>query len=435
MKTINFYVWTLFIALASFTFTSCSGDDDVEPTPTPTPGPDVPTPDPDPEPKPELTTHFDIWVSLGSNSGMNSDNTQLVQSVDSLTEQEPINFKNSGADITALMYQEAIIKGKYYYQVPKSKDRIGKYQIVNDEVVTIAEFPFTGNTLKDRRYTHAWIDDKTLVLIGSNGDSNKILWIKVDTETMTNLAEGELDLPEPPKGDKFNTSGIAAYRDGQILYSFIYSKTTTHFYTAFINANDMTTESVVKEDRAEMMAGTAYGELLQNKTFFTPKGDYYIACNSVLAGATSTTQQYGTLLRIKKGENNFDASYKGYNYPNGKLVTVDCLSNDKALLYIQDPDHTGAPAWGNDYNCYYAILDLNTDAIEEIKYNGTVLPYSTGTFSQRSVVLDGKAYIGVNPKNEQPCVYIYDIETGDVTKGLTITTGYEFDRITIMDNK
>jgi len=429
MKTFKFYLWAFIMVLATISITACSDDDD-DPEPTPTP-----TPTPEPTPEPELTTHFDIWVSIGSTSGMGSDNTQLVTSVDTLTaREEQIDFKNNGADVTAKLYQESIIKGKYYYQVPKEKDRFGKYRIADDKIEIVSEFPFTGNTLKDRRYTHAWLDDKTLVLIGSNGASNKVLWIKVDAENMKILSEGELDLPAPPEGDTFNTSGIANGRDGNIIYSYVYSKTKTHFYVAFIKGSDMTTEKVVQEDRAEFMAGTAYGELLQNKTFFTPGGDYYIACNNVIEGAPSTTQQYGTLLRIKKGATEMDASYKGYKNKQGKLVTVDCLSESKALVYIQDPSHTGADGWGSDYNCYYAILDLNTDMMEELKYDGKVLPYSSGTFSQRSLIQDGKAYIGVNPKDEQPCVYIYDIATGTVSKGLTITKGYEFDRIVSLDN-
>lgn len=411
MKSLKFYALALFATCLCLP--SCSNDDVV----------------PKEEEEKPVEAHFDIWVALGETTGMTNASTQLVKSVESLGEQAQIDFKNNGADVTSKLYLESIVKGKYYYQVPKEKDRFGKYQIVNDKVVTIAEFPFAGNTLKDRRYTHAWLDDKTLVLLGSNGKSDKILWIKVDAENMKIISEGTLDLPEPPAGDKFNTSGIASSRNGQILYSFVYSNTKTHFYTAFISGTDMTTEKVVKEDRAQFMAGTAYGELLQNKTFFTPNGDYYIACNSINEGATSTTQQHGSLLRIKSGAKEYDASYKGCNSLKGKIVTVDCLSASKVLLYIQDPAYTGAAGWGSDYNCYYAILDLNTDKIEEIKYNGTVLPFNSGTFSQRSIVLNGKAYIGVNPKAEQPAIYIYDIKSGEVTKGLTITKGYEFDRI------
>lgn len=417
MKAIKCYAWALIMALTAAVFTACNDDD----------------PKPTPKPDPTQKAHFDLWVAVGEEGGMGSTAALLVKSTQSLDAQTQFDFKGSGVDVTKKLYQETIIRGKYYYQIPQEKDRFGKYQIVDaggtHQISIVKEVSFKKNTLKDRRYTHAWINDHTLVLIGSNGKSDKILWIKIDTENMTILDEGELDLPAPPDKDKFNTSGIANYRDGKILYAFVYNNERSYFQLAFINASDMKTEKVVKETRAEFMAGTAYGELLQHKSFFTPNGDYYLACNSVNAGAKSSTQQHGALLRIKKGATEFDKSYRGYNHPKGKIVTADCLSPTKALLYIQDPEHTGAKGWGADYNCYYAILDLTTDQLTEIQYNGTNLPFSSGTFSQRSLVLGNKAYIGVNPKDAPTCIYIYDIPSGQVTKGMTIAKGYHFERI------
>lgn len=412
MKIFKFYLAIFFIATLGLLSYSCSDDND----------------GPTPDPNPLETAHFDIWVSIGGTSGMGSENTQLVQSTKDLEEQETIDFRGTGVDVTAKLYQETIIKGQYYYQIPKEIDRFGKYRIGTNGIEVVKEVSFGTNTYKDRRYTHAWVDDNTLVIIAANGDADKVIWTKINTSDMTIVSEGTLDLPEL---SKYSTSGIASYRssDNKILYSYCHGTTSlrTQFYMAFINASDMSVEKTVMEDRAEIMAGTAYGELLQSKSFFDNNGDYYLACSTTLPGATSSTQKRGTLLRIKKGETEFDASYEGFkeeNHPLGKIVTAEFLTAGKTLLYIQDPDHTGAAGWGSDYNCYYAILDLTTDVLTELN-----LPYNEGTFSQRSVVLGNKAYIGVNPKDSAPCVYIYDITTGTLTKGLTITEGYSFDRI------
>jgi hypothetical protein len=410
MKTLKNYLFVLLLGLLGLTTFSCSEDDD---TPT--------------NSKEEVLkpSHFDIWVSIGGTSGMSKENTQLVKGVNSLEAGTEIDFKGTGTDVTAKMYQHSIIKGKFYYQIPKEKDRFGKYQIIDGEIKVVKELMFENNTLKDRRYTHAWTDDHTLVLMGSNGPSSKILWIKIDTDKMEILGEGELDLPTPPEKDKFNTSGIANYReDGKILYAYLYNYSKVHFFVAFIDAETMKVEKNVEENRAQFMAGTAYGELLQHKTFFDKNGDYYIACNNKIVGATSRSAQYGDIVRIKKGALDFDKSYKGYNDTKGKIVTVDCLNNGKALLYIQDPEYTGANAWGHVFNCYYAVLDLASDKLTALD-----LPYCEGTFSQRSIVKGGKAYIGVNPEKENPSVYIYDIATGELEKGLDIADGYSFDRI------
>lgn len=417
MKTFKIYLGAFFIMALGMLNFSCSDNDD---------------PKPDVTPDPLETAHFDIWVSIGGSGGMGSTNAQLVKGVKSLEEQETIDFKGTGADVTAKLFMESIIKGQYYYEVPREKDRFGKYKITDKGIEIVKEFSFNKNTLKDRRYSHLWVDENTLVLIAANGDASKVIWIKVDAANMKIMSEGELNLPELPEGGVYSTSGIASYRtaDKKILYSYLNNKDKTRFFMAFINPETMEVESTVTEDRAEFMAGTAYGQLLQSKSFFTPNGDYYLACNTKIPGSPGSTQQFGTLLRIKKGAKEFDKSYLGFRSGSGskgKIITAECLNDTKALLYVMDPELTGAGGWGSDYNCYYAVLDLQTDKLTILD-----MPFSEGNFSQRSVVLGDKAYIGVNPESSAPCVYIYDITNGSLTKGLKITEGYSFDRIVVL---
>lgn len=415
MKTIKFYFTAFFIAALSLAFASCSDNDS------------------NTETDPDLldTDHFDVWVSIGENSGMGHENS-LVRSMKDLEgERDSINFKGLGVDVAGKYLQESIIKGRYYYQVPNSSDRFIKFQIGARKAITIKEIPFKTNVYSARKYAHAWINDNTLVIMAADGAKKNIIWTKIDTENLKIISEGMLEFPaNAPKIATLSTSGIASYRasDGKILYSYLDNKDKTQFYLAFINASDMKVEKIVTENRAEFMAGTAFGELLQSKSFFDTNGDYYLACNSNIPGAPSTTQQYGSILRIKKGATDFDKTYLGYRTPSGgkgKIITAQLLTTGKALLYIMDPDYTGTAAWGNKVaNCYYAILDLNTDKLEALN-----LPFNKGNFSQRSVVVGSKAYIGVNPNKEAPVIYIYDIPTGKLTKGKPIKNGYLFDRI------
>lgn len=421
MKKISFYA--LMLALSAITFVSCEKD-----------------PAPTPEPDPTADMHFDVWTPIGGNAGMGTVDC-IVKRTTSLESGE-LDFKGSGVDLSQKLYPSVIIKGKYYYQITK-EGRFGKYQIADNRLVTVKEFPFT--TLKERRYTHAWLDDKTLLLVGANGESSKILWVKVNAETMTETANGELDLPAPKKGEDINTSGIAAYRkaDNKILYSYNYKPAKKNpaperkeFYMAFINPANMSVEKIVTENRAEFMASTAYGELRQNKAFFDENGDYYLACNTVLPGEVNgkgevtTTAQRGSLLRVKKGAMDFDKSYNGYNRERGKIITVTYLSNGKAVLYMQDPKYATPenPIWDskdNPYVFYWLVVDLNTQAITDLKE----IPFSNGNFSQLAVAVDKKAYIGANPKGSKSCFYIYDVPTGKLTKGMTLAEGYSVDRL------
>jgi len=418
MKKVSFYLTACIVLTLSMIFVSCDDEDT------------------NIDPNPLETAHFDIWVSIGGSGGMGSDNTLLVQNTKELDDASTvIDFKGSGVDVTAKLFQESITKGQYYYQIPQEKDRFGKYRIGSTGIEIVSEIAFETNSYKDRRYAHAWIGENTLVILAANGDKDAIIWTKLNTTDMTIIDEGTLEGLTDDL-DAYSTSGLADYRasDNMIMYSYCHSKSAQRdrVYMAFINADDMSVEQTAVDNRVEFMAGTAYGQLLQDKAFFDENGDYYLACNTKIDGYTSSTQQYGSLLRIKAGETKFDNTYRGFTNSSGKqgkLVTVQSLESGKALIYVQDPTYTGAEEWGSAYNCYYAILDLTTDELTKLN-----VPFSQGTFSQRSVILGDKAYVGVNPEDSEPCVYVYDINNATLTKGMTITEGYEFDRIVTIDD-
>lgn len=445
MKSFKFYSMALAAMMAGAAFTACS-DDGYKPIQGVEQLSDV---------------HYDVWVSLDGTTGMGSGSEAssiIVLGVESLEDStKTIDFKGVGADVTAVMDAETIVKGKYYYQAhPLGAERkFAKYQITNAGVKTIAEHRFDKNTYNDRRYTHAWLNDSTFVVMAANGKADAIMWTKIVDQgnKLRIAAEGTLDLSATGIS-KFSTSGLLRYReaDNTLVYIFQNKSVTTSFFAAFIDANTMDVKATDEEARMGadvcsqyIPAGTAYGELLQNKMFQDEKGNIYVAANCTYLNAKSSTCQYGRLVRINAGDNCFDKTYMGYNKADGKIVTVDYLGYNKALLYIQDPKHCGltndntqykkGENWGDAYNCYYAVLDMTTDEVSELTYNGKVLPYSIGTFSQRSFVLNNKAYIGINPQHSAPVIFVYDIKSQQISRGCTINEGYEFNRIVYIEGK
>lgn len=391
--------------------------------------------------------HYDIWVGLDQ-SKMGKFGQLLVKNTNSLEGNDTIHFKNQGCDVTSTFgdTESSIIKGQYYYAVDAvNEDRFVKYRILNDQLTRVAEHPLGSNTYEPGKYTHVWTDDNTLILFAANGDASEVLWTKLDANTMKPLAEGTLGLAGDERHDvtKFTTSGLAQYRksDNTIIYLFKHNPgrgkvAPPYFFAAFIDANSMTVREIVREDRAEEMAGSAYGELRQHKMFFDENENLYIACNSQIPGSENTTCQTGSLLRILKGQYEFDKNFEAFKGESGKIVTADYMGDNKVLLYLQDPKHTGLSddngkykGWGDGYNCYYAMYDMTTKQLSEFQYNGKNLPFCSGTFSQRSFVLNDKAYIGVNPEKEAPCVYVYDMKNKTTSKGINIQDGYIFTRI------
>ncbi len=418
MKQLKFYVMALIALLTTAGLTACSDDDDNKKEPV----------------IEEVTPyHFDLTVTVGKQGGMGRDVTTIMQTRDTLNGGPVVDFKNAGSEINADYSMEAIVKGKYYYQVPVSADRFVKLQFVNNQMKVIQAQPFVKNTYNCRQYTHAWTADNKLVIMAANGDKNAIVWTRLNTDNMTIEEEGTLSIQLGDNWDSFTTSGILTYResDDKLFYFFYRKKgsgrkaTKEMLSIAVINAKTMAVEQEFVNTETEETSGSAYGELLQNCTFFDEAGNLYIA---------GLTDDLGQLLRIKKGEYNFEKGYNGFPNSDGKLLTVQYLGNGKVLTFSRHNDAelgTGI----DSYAYYYSVVDLNSKTRTRMAFNGVEIPYSSGSFSQRSVYVakEDKAYFGVNTEKAQPCVYIYDVKTGTVTKGVDIAEGYYFEQIRLLE--
>ena len=426
--------------------------------------------------KAKPTYHFDLMVSVGGTTGMGSSGVTSTL-IRNLTPDEvedannTISFKGIGVDIQAEINSEAIIKNGYYYEAaPLSNSWYGKY-IVNDnqKVQTVNKFEMGSVVFKAKQYTHAWIADNTLVFLGadkavSNRGSNKatsntIMWsrVKDNGNALSMEAEGVLDLTTPTKEFKeggvtaFSTTGLATYRasDNTIIYAFVDNDLTAKtlvkgVFVAFIDPATMEVKKVIKDDRAETLSGTAYGELQQDKMFFDENGDLYIAGENYIAttNSTSSTSQYGRILRIKKDATEFDKDFLGYkDYEDGKILSMDYLGGGKIAMTMQDPVKTGLSAsrdyyagWSqNDISTYYVIYDIASGKATDL----SDIPFSSGSFSDRVAVVNGKCYIASSPdtsKEQLPAIYIYDIASGKLTKGANIEAGFYINRLNVVDN-
>ncbi len=428
MKKLSFLHSAMAALMLVAAFTSCSKDDDNSSS------------NPD---EPPVGVHYDLIATVPGESGkihggMSKDKSHIELSMASLDDASAtITFNGQGAEITDYTI-ESIYKGKYMYQVPNNKTCFSKLQFKDNKMEVIQEQPVVGNTYKARNYTHAWLNDNTLLIMSTDGDHKKVIWTKLNTDDMKIIKEGELSIQVAEGYNVLTTSGVAAYRksDNKLFYFYYNKKETSgssktsnepYFRIAVINPETMAIEQEIINHEAAQTTASAYGELLQQTVFFDENDNLYISCFNVVS-----KKNYGCLLRIKKGQFNFEEGYNAFPDAKGKLLTIQYLGNGKALAYSGD----NAVGTGiNDLAYYYSIVDLNAKSVQRLQYNGADIAYSGGSFSQRSAVniAEGKAYFGVDTA-EELCVYIYDIATGNVTKGIKIADGYGFDQIRLFEN-
>lgn len=446
MKKFKFIALAAAALLMAGNLTACSDDEPkkdtdkpvtpVDPTPDTPDTPDVPTPEPQ-------DYHFDLWVAVDQHGGMARDVQTLVRSVESLDADQPeISFVGEGAEVNKTMTLESIVKGEFYYQVPVSADRFSKYVIKDNQITVIAERQFKDNTYAARKYTHAWTDDNTLVIMAANADADKILWTKLNTTDMSIVAEGSLGVEMPEGGKVFCTSGILNYRvsDNKLFY-FYFAKDKsgrkgvriTPMMTAVVNPETMAVESVTACHLDCEMVGTSYGELLQPTTFVADNNDIYVACVTDEADG-----EHSHLLKIPANSTKFDESYDGFTL-GGKLISLMYLGGSEVMCYARN-DALGTGI--DDPSHYYTVLNVATKTAEPLKYNGEQLAYSGGRFSSRMAYVDGKAYVGVDPQavpeskagEPQPQIYIYDVASKTTALGAKLAPGFFFEQFRVVKN-
>jgi hypothetical protein len=433
MKKISLYFTMLAALMLTGGFAACSDDDNNQ-------EPIVkPEPEPEPEAKPDTIYpfHFDLTVTIGQQGGMARKVATIMRSVETLSDGPEVNFVGEGSEINATYSMETILRGKYYYQVPFSADRFTKFEFKDDKVQVVQEQPFVQNTYATRNYTHAWTGDNTLVVMAANGNADKIIWTRLNTDDMTITGEGTLDISLSEGYKLFTTSGLLAYRqsDDKLFY-FYYQKTAKrngvnekNFHVVTINAKTMAVEQNNTCPIEAETGASAYGELLQQTVFFDEDDNLYIVA------FTDNTIEEGKLLRIKKGEYNIDPSYNGFPNSDGKLLTVQYLGNGKVFAYSRHDDKALGTSI-DSYSHYYSVIDLKAGTRTRMAFGGQDIPYSSGRFSQRSAFAprENKVYFGVNTETAQPQVYIYDVTTGQVSAGVKVAEGYYFEQIRLVED-
>lgn len=396
---------------------------------------------PNPTPTPVEAEGFDLWIPIKGATGKTQkeyDQNIIVRAKD-LTK-GTISIKGKGADTggTALT-PHIVYRDGYYYGVSR-EGNFGKFE-VGTTVRTIKEFPLP--MIKDRQFSHAWLDRKTLVLVGSTGKQKELSWARIDTQEMKLLASGTLALKAPAEDEIFCASGLLGYRqsDNTLIFPHIYiakkrsdraKKLRGEIYVAFIDAATMQVKAVDTDKRADWLGSMSFGDNRTCNTFTDKAGNFYFVAAKILKETTrpSTTAQRSLILRVNSGAMETDKSYDAYDQPRGKIIDLTPVSEDEVMLYVQDPKQATPdnPIWdskNNRYVFFWQILNLRTHKVRRIEG----VPLSVGNFSHFAAPSGGKVYLGANVASGNSCIYIYDLKSGKVSKGAELEAGFEIERI------
>lgn len=181
---------------------------------------------------------------------------------------------------------------------------------------------------------------------------------------------------------------------------------------------------------------TAIGQYYTNTGMVqTESGDVYtFSSNSRMAGYTPTASPSG-ILRIRKGQSTFDASYfmNISTALNGKVLSAYPAGDEKAyIIYIPNDADAVETKWGflnhASFKFKSAIVDLATQTIVPV----TGLPDHAGDnyYGIGSLYIEnGKGYKGF-VTNTEARIYQIDLSTGVAKPGANISGGLDIPAIT-----
>jgi hypothetical protein len=159
--------------------------------------------------------------------------------------------------------------------------------------------------------------------------------------------------------------------------------------------------------------------LIQSET-----GDLYsYSCGAVIAGFAPASEAPSGILKINKGETEFDPNYflnieEATN--GGKIFWFDYVGNNKAIARIlsqdfNDPAYAWAAYSRSLFNQKLVLIDLGTGSITDI----ADVPYHAKRYSSPVLVDEGFAYVSVETETEA-YVYKVDIANASAVKGAKI---------------
>lgn len=296
---------------------------------------------------------------------------------------------------------------------------------------------FTGDT-----YAYGTTDDNKLILINSPWDAsstqNELMIYDPATVTISNRKFDDFALPN---GNFLWPTSVNVSGNRLFVSTFERDADWNLFQeNAVVKVYEYPSLNYIKTITDTRT--TAIGQYYTNTGMVqTESGDIYtFSSNSRTAGYTATASHSG-ILRINKGESEFDADYFfdiESSSLNGKVVSAYPVGGEKVLInYIPSAIDAEQGNWSflnyGTFKFKCAILDLSTKSITEV----TGLPDHAGDnyFGFASAYTEnGKIYKSF-VTNTEGRVYQIDIATGNAVAGAVISGGVDLPAITKLTKK
>lgn len=324
------------------------------------------------------------------------------------------------------MDRDVFVKGGFFYHLNRKTSRFSKFKLENGKLVVAGFLDIKDFSIENFN----WIGKDSLLLTGLNlSGYNHTKYTFINTAKMEVIAKGDMQIPAP--SGKFTTLsiGFVEKKANALLVGYTYHVTqnvsnyltSDTLYVSELTYPEMKLLNTQKDTRSTYPGGI---NTIQSYNFKDDHGDYYFqSCPGIALG--NRTELPTGVFKIKAGEKKINQDYffnisasKVQNHAYGMWY----LGGNKAIIRSERKDlFKGLGDHYSTAHFEFYVLDLQTQSVTKLN-----LPLDKGTRRECVIVEGDTAYIAVNSTKEGNYIWLYNIKTGTLKKGLQLGGDTDF---------
>jgi len=334
--------------------------------------------------------------------------------------------ERDGAELNVKeMDRDYIVKDGCYYHLNRKKASFSKYQLKAKVLKEVSNIPVKDFSIENFQ----WLGKDTLLLTGlDDHDFAQVKYLLLQTAAMKVLSGGDIAIPRPSGKFSSMSVGFVEMRHKQLLMGYTYHEnfgpsdytTSDTTYITTVDYPGMKPLHTDKETRSTYPGGI---NTVQSYSFNDQQGDYYfMTCPGIALG--NRPELPTGIFRINKGST---ATDKGYFFDLSSAIQNHSygmwdLGHHQVIVRSERKDlFKGLGDHYSTAHFEFYVADLKQQTVHRLN-----LPLDKGTRRECVIVKNDMAYISVNSSKEGNFIWLYNIRTGSLKKGLQLAGDTDF---------